>query len=94
MCSQKFTALVKIASRLGRLLCIIDIDDQVEACRRVFASNTRRTDVRGNDLEESTSPGLPVWSRHVGEAMLESNITRRVDSALYGARSRERQTHS
>jgi len=27
--------------------------------------------------------GLPVWSRHVGDTILESNITRRVDFALF-----------
>jgi hypothetical protein len=61
----------------------VDIDDQVEACRRVFFSNTRWTVVRGSDLEEGESQGLPVWSRHVGDAILASNITRRVDYALF-----------
>jgi hypothetical protein len=41
----------------------IDLDDQIEACRRVFASSTRWTVVRGSDLEEGESQGLPVWSR-------------------------------
>ena len=59
------------------------LDDQVEACRRVFASDTRSTVVRGSDLEEGESRGLPVWSRHVGDPILESNITRRVDFALF-----------
>jgi hypothetical protein len=58
------------------------IYDQVEACRRVFASDTRWTVVRGSELEEGESQGLPVWSRHVGDPILESNITRRVDFAL------------
>ena len=43
----------------------------------------RWTVVRGSDLEEGDSEGLPVWSRHVGDAVLESNITRRVDFALF-----------
>ena len=60
-----------------------DLHDQVEACRRVFASDTRWTVVRGSDLEEGESQGLPVWSRHVGDPILESNITRRVDFALF-----------
>jgi len=38
--------------------------------------------VRGSDLEEGESQGLPVWSRHVGDPILESNMTRRVDFAL------------
>ncbi len=29
------------------------------------------------------SQGLPVWSRHVGDPILASNITRRVDYALF-----------
>ncbi len=73
----------KLARWLGRLTHIINIDDQVEACRRVFASNTRWTVVRGSDLEEGVSQGLPVWSRHVGDPMLASNLTRRVDYALF-----------
>ena len=39
--------------------------------------------VRGSDLEEGESQGLPVWSRHVGDPILASNITRRVDYALF-----------
>jgi NAD(P)-dependent dehydrogenase (short-subunit alcohol dehydrogenase family) len=73
----------KLAGWFGRLTRLIDIDDQVEACRRVFASNTRWTVVRGSDLEEGESQGLPVWSRHVGNPVLASNITRRVDYALF-----------
>jgi hypothetical protein len=41
------------------------------------------TVVRGSDLEEGESQGLPVWSRHVGDPILESNMTRRVDYALF-----------
>jgi len=74
---------IGVFSRLARLARLVDIDDQVEACRRVFASNTRWTVVRGSDLEEGKSQGLPVWSRHVGDPILESNITRRVDFALF-----------
>lgn len=61
----------------------MDIDDQVEACRRIFASDTRWTVVRGSDLEEGESQGLPVWSRHVGDPILASNMTRRIDYALF-----------
>jgi hypothetical protein len=55
----------------------------VEACRRIFASDTRWTVVRGSTLEEGDSQGLPAWSRHVGDPLLESDITRRVDFALF-----------
>jgi uncharacterized protein YbjT (DUF2867 family) len=81
--SWKLKALVKIAGPLARLARFADLDDQVEACRRVFASDTRWTVVRGSDLEEGESQGLPVWSRHVGDPILESNVTRRVDFALF-----------
>src|SRR5437773_5274984 len=81
--SWKLKALVKIGGPLARLARFADLDDQVEACRRVFASDTRWTLVRGSDLEEGESQGLPVWSRHVGDPILESNLTRRVDLALF-----------
>lgn len=74
---------VKLMRWLTRLVPFADIDDQVEACRRIFASATRWTVVRGSDLEEGESQGLPVWSRHVGDPILTSNKTRRVDFALF-----------
>jgi NAD(P)-dependent dehydrogenase (short-subunit alcohol dehydrogenase family) len=81
--SWRLKALVNIAGPLARLARFADLDDQVEACRRIFASDSRWTVVRGSDLEEGDSQGLPVWSRHVGDPVLESNITRRVDFALF-----------
>jgi len=81
--SPAFKAMEKIAGWLGKFLRAVDIDDQVEACRRIFASDTRWTVVRGSDLEEGESQGLPVWSRHVGDPILKSNLTRRVDFALF-----------
>ena len=63
------------------MLRLVELDDQVEACRRVFASDRRWTVVRGSDLEEGPSEGLPVWSEHVGDPILASNKTRRVDFA-------------
>lgn len=39
--------------------------------------------MRGSDLEEGDSQGLPVWSQHVGDPILESNLTRRIDFALF-----------
>jgi uncharacterized protein YbjT (DUF2867 family) len=81
--SRKLKAIMNVFGSVARLARFADLDDQVEACRRVFASNTRWTVVRGSDLEEGESQGLPVWSRHVGDPILESNITRRVDFALF-----------
>ena len=81
--SWKIKVLVNIVGRFARLARVVDLDDQVDATRRVFASDTRWTVVRGSDLEEGESQGLPVWSRHVGDPILESNMTRRVDFALF-----------
>ncbi|WP_433330741.1 NAD(P)-dependent oxidoreductase [Spirillospora sp. CA-294931] len=81
--SRKFTLTVKAVAWAARLIRFVDLNDQVEACRRIFASDTRWTVVRGSDLEEGASQGLPVWSRHVGDSVLESNRTRRVDYALF-----------
>jgi hypothetical protein len=81
--TRKFRWTVGFFSWFARLLRLADIDDQVEACRRVFASDTRWTVVRGSDLEEGESQGLPVWSKHVGDPILASNLTRRVDFALF-----------
>ncbi|MFE0646908.1 NAD(P)-dependent oxidoreductase [Streptomyces sp. NPDC058877] len=78
-----FRALVKVTTALAKLVRAVDVDDQVEACRRIFASDARWTVVRGSDLEEGESQGLPVWSRHVGDPVLASNRTRRTDFALF-----------
>ena len=72
-----------LLGRLARLARVVDLDDQVEACRRIYASDTRWTVVRGSDLEEGESEGLPVGSRHVGDPVLASNLTRRTDFALF-----------
>jgi uncharacterized protein YbjT (DUF2867 family) len=77
--SRRLKAIVAIFGPLARIARFADLDDQVEACRRIFASDARWTVVRGSDLEEGDSQGLPVWSRHVGDSVLESNITRRTD---------------
>ena len=87
--SWKVKFLVNVAGRLARLARVVDLDDQVEACRRIFASDTRWTVVRGSDLEEGDSQGLPVWSRHVGDPILQSNLTRRVDFALFMVKALE-----
>jgi hypothetical protein len=81
--SWKLKAIVRVFGTLARLARFAELDDQVEACRRIFASDTRWTVVRGSDLEEGESQGLPVWSRHVGDSILASNRTRRVDFALF-----------
>ena len=39
--------------------------------------------MRASNLEEGDSQGLPVWSRHIGDPILKSNLTRRIDFALF-----------
>lgn len=76
-------AMLKVFGPIARFFRFADLEDQVEACRRIFASDTLWTVVRGSDLEEGASQGLPVWSEHVGDPVLQSNRTRRVDFALF-----------
>jgi len=79
----KLRYLVPLFAFFAKLVRFADIDDQVEATRRIFASDRAWTVVRGSDLEEGESEGLPVWSEHVGDPVLESNRTRRIDFALF-----------
>ena len=81
--SWRFLTMLKFFSRLGKFFRMIEIDDQVEASRRIFNSDLRWTVVRGSSLEEGESQGLPLWSRHVGDPILESDLTRRTDFALF-----------
>ncbi|NUQ89533.1 MAG: NAD(P)H-binding protein, partial [Glycomyces artemisiae] len=70
-------------AKFMKLTRLVDIADQYRATDLIFNSDTRWTVVRGSDLEEGESQGLPVWSRHVGDPILESNLTRRTDFALF-----------
>jgi len=81
--SWKFRAMLKLFGWIGRFSRMVDLNDQVEATRKIFESDTKWTVVRGSDLEEGESEGLPVWSRHVQDPILKSNITRRTDFALF-----------
>jgi hypothetical protein len=80
--SKRFLIRVGLLGRLAKAARFADLNDQVEACRRIFATDTRWTVVRSSDLAQGFSEGLPVWSRHVGDPILESNRTRRIDFAL------------
>lgn len=87
---KSFGPQLVLGKAFGWLTRAFDIDDQVEACRRIFASQTRWTVVRGCDLEEGPSEGLPVWSEHVGDPVLASNLVRRTDFALFMVDALER----
>ena len=81
--SKSFKRLIRFVGWIGKLFHLIEIKDQEKACKLIFASDTQWTVVRGSDLEEGESQGLPVWSKHVGDPILKSNMTRRVDFALF-----------
>lgn len=76
-------AQIGLFTLLAKVTRLADISDQVRATDMIFASDTNWTVVRGSDLEEGDSEGLPVWSRHVGDPALVSNRTRRTDFALF-----------
>lgn len=75
--------LVPVIAFIAKLFRLVDIHDQIVATNLIFNSDKKWTVVRGSDLEEGESEGLPVWSQHVGDPILSSNRTRRVDFALF-----------
>ena len=79
----KMKYLVPVFAGIAKFLRLVDINDQVVATNKIFASNKKWTVVRGSDLEEGDSEGLPIWSEHVGDPVLASNRTRRIDFALF-----------
>ncbi len=81
--TRKLRAFVAVFGSLARIARVADLNDQVRACDLIFASDTRWTVVRGSDLEEGTSQGLPIWRDHVGDPALAANLTRRIDFALF-----------
>lgn len=81
--SKSFKRVLRFVAWIGKLFRLIEIKDQEKACKLIFGSDSLWTVVRGSDLEERESQGLPVWSQYVGDPILESNITRRVDFALF-----------
>jgi len=81
--SWLFLALVALAGWIARLFRYVDLADQVRAAELVFASDRAWTVVRGSDLEEGPSQGLPVWAEHVGDPVIARNRTRRTDFALF-----------
>lgn len=81
---SKRTVLVQSAvTKVMRAARIMDIDDQVEAARRIYASDAAWTLVRASTLEEGRGQGLPIAGEHVGDPILASDRMRRVDYALY-----------
>ncbi|NIY72408.1 NAD(P)H-binding protein [Marivivens donghaensis] len=81
--SFKLKMIVAVFGRVAKWLRAADLDDQVRATDMIFASDRDWTVVRGSNLEEGPSEGLPVWAEHVGDPLLAANITRRVDFAKF-----------
>lgn len=81
--SRAFRWMVAIFRMFGRLTRMADLDDQERACEAIFESGRRWTVVRGSDLEEGPSQGLPIWRERVHDPALASNLTRRVDFARF-----------
>ncbi len=81
--STGLKVFVALFGFIGRLIRFVDLDDQVRATRLIFNSKRNWTVVRGSDLEEGDSEGLPIWRELVGDPALASNRTRRTDFALF-----------
>ncbi|WP_341211482.1 NAD(P)H-binding protein [uncultured Limimaricola sp.] len=79
----KLRAFVAIFGWIAKALRFADLDDQLRAAALIFASDRDWTLVRGSNLEEGESEGLPIWARHVGDPVLAGNLTRRTDFALF-----------
>ena len=64
--SRRLKWKVSVLGGFGKLVRAVDLDDQVEACRRVFASDTRWTVVRGSELEDGSPDtkhtARPSWA--------------------------------
>jgi hypothetical protein len=81
--SFKLKCFVAVFEKLARWLRIADIADQVRATNAIFASKQPWTVVRGCDLEEGESQGMPIWAEHVGDERIAHNLVRRIDFAKF-----------
>ena len=80
--SWKIKALVNVAGGIAKLVRIADLTTRWkragDLCQR-YPMDCRA----GQQPRRGESQGLPVWSRHAGDPILKSNLTRRVDFALF-----------
>ncbi|SBS34733.1 hypothetical protein MAQ5080_02958 [Marinomonas aquimarina] len=77
------TLLIHWLAKVMRWLRIADLQDQVEAVNRIFASSHAWTVVRASDLEEGESEGMPNSAEYVGAPCIAHNRLRRVDFAKF-----------
>lgn len=75
--------LVAVFGKVARWLRFADLRDQERAARRIFSSGRRWTLVRGSDLEEGESEGMPVWAELVGDQKIAHNRLRRIDFSKF-----------
>ena len=71
---------------VGKVFRLVDLSDQERACDYIYDSNTKWTVNRACMLDEGPSEGFPVWSRHIGDPILSSNLKasmRRQDFAKF-----------
>lgn len=73
----------KVLGPILRCMRLVDLNDQHRAAAKIFGSGRRWTLVRGSDLEEGESEGLPIWAEHAQDERLKANRTRRTDYALF-----------
>jgi NAD(P)H-binding len=57
----KLRTFARVFGWIARFLHFADLDDQVEACRRIFASAAKWTVVRGSDLKARLLNSSPYW---------------------------------
>jgi hypothetical protein len=79
----KIRAIERFGGPVLRWLGLVDLTDQHEAARHVFESSRDWTVVRGSDLGEGPSEGLPIWAERAHDPRLSRNRMRRTDFALF-----------
>lgn len=73
----------KVIGPIVRAFRLVDLQDQHRAGKLIFNSGRRWTLVRGPDLEEGESEGLPIWAERAHDPRLAAGLTRRIDFALF-----------
>jgi NAD(P)-dependent dehydrogenase (short-subunit alcohol dehydrogenase family) len=85
----KLRTTVKVFGRVARPARFADLGDQEEACRRVFASDTRWTVVRASDLEEGAGQGCRCGAVTRRPRPREQSDAARRLRAVHGRRAHE-----
>src|SRR5215213_8642863 len=86
----KTKALVKIGGPLARLARFADLDDQVEACRRVFASDTRWTSFAEANSRKARARACPCGASRGRHHPREQRHAPRGLCPVHGRSPRER----